>query len=113
MTHQKKNNLDDNTFEDFFENNIELEKIVVNEKKRLLKLLESSGIELFSEIDEKNKLRNKDKKKKIKYILKKTSEYSYNELVKYDYFDILKIFNEIVGNKKSILLRIIDFFSNV
>lgn len=65
----------------------------------------------LAEIEHKNAINNKKKEKLIKYIVSKSDQHSLIFLNDLDYNDVLDIYNEVKGEKKSVFLKIIDFFS--
>jgi len=87
-----------------------------NERKKnqLAHEFEEMGTRFLNEIDKKKKRRGSKKNKLIPYILKHRGEdYDKEELMSYEYDDVLDIYNEIKKEKKPFFIKFFHFVFNI
>lgn len=100
------NDKDYQEFQEFFEKNTD------RNKNKIANEFNEIGELLLAEIEEKNRLKNLEKQKFIKYILKKTNKYSSHLLLSYSYKDVENIYIEI-KNRPNLIQKILKFVFNL
>lgn len=87
-----------------------------NERKKnqLANEFEELGSQFLNEIDKKKKRKGSKKSKLIPYILKHRGEdYDEEELLSYEYDDVLDIYNEVKKEKRPFITKFIQFVFNI
>jgi hypothetical protein len=87
-----------------------------NERKKnqLANDFEEMGGQFLKEIDKKKKRKWSKKSKLIPYILKHRGEdYDRDELMSYEYDDVLDIYNETKKEKRPFFIKIFHFIFNI
>jgi hypothetical protein len=69
------------------------------------------GETLLSQIDHKKTIKDKEKMKLIKYIIKKSDKYNEQYLSDLDYNDVKDIFDEIKYENRSFFKKILEIFN--
>lgn len=82
---------------------------ILKDQLYFAKQLEQEGESLLKEMELKRKKYNEKKISLISYIMKKNDEYSFDELIQYDYRDILDIYNDIKYQNRPWWVKLFEF----
>lgn len=89
------------------------EKQTKVQKSDFASMLEKKSDEYLEEVEEKNVRQEKQKKKFIKYILKKTDVHKKETLEKTHFDDVKSIYNRVKAENKPWYLKLFEFALNV
>lgn len=91
-----------------------LEEDTKRKKNRASREIVEMGDVFLKEIDRKKKLQKEKISKLIPYIIKHCEgKYDEDELNTYSYDDVLTIYNEIVVQKRPVIIKIFRFLFNI
>jgi len=98
---------DNESYDGFLEH---LKKDEKRKKQFFASVIDDDG--LVKELDKKKRKRNIKKRKLVEYIISKSDEYDYDELMSFSFADVVEIHNEVKTQNQNPIVKFIKFLFN-